>query len=158
MCGGKGWCCERQRGGRGGRKEVDRTHQVTSTYHCTHKSHHSLSLAKATPSVMTTGCCLGANWPLAVRTTTVLRTALATPLPEEEATGGMQIFLKHKFCDTPRARKNNAQPQIVPMLHCPGTATCRMHPMYSHNWNDVVVHNGHSHTLAPQLLPYMGCK
>jgi hypothetical protein len=41
---------------------------VTSTYHCTHKSHHALSLAKATPSVMTTGCCLGANRPLAVRT------------------------------------------------------------------------------------------
>jgi hypothetical protein len=37
--------------------------------------------------------------------------------------------LKTKICDTPRARKNDAQLHIVTMIHCPGTATCRMHPM-----------------------------
>jgi hypothetical protein len=39
------------------------------------------------------------------------------------------IFLKTKICDTPRARKNDAQPHIVTMFHCPGTDICRMHPI-----------------------------
>jgi hypothetical protein len=34
-----------------------------------------------------------------------------------------------KICDTPRARKNEAQPPIVTMLYCPRTSICRMHPI-----------------------------
>jgi hypothetical protein len=36
---------------------------------------------------------------------------------------------KTKICDTPRARKNNAQPPPLAMLYCPGTPICRMHPI-----------------------------
>jgi hypothetical protein len=36
---------------------------------------------------------------------------------------------KTKICDTPRARKNDAQPTIVTMIYCPGTSACRMHPV-----------------------------
>jgi hypothetical protein len=37
-----------------------------------------------------------------------------------------------KICDTPRGRKNGAQPPITSVLYCPGTSTCRMHPtLYS---------------------------
>jgi hypothetical protein len=38
-----------------------------------------------------------------------------------------------KICDTPRARENDAQPPIVTMFCCPGTSTCRMHPVQYHN-------------------------
>eukprot|EP01049_Picozoa_sp_SAG25_P011676 SAG25_NODE_1461_length_2970_cov_1.601881_3_plen_119_part_00 len=71
-----------------------------------------------------------------------------------------QLFLYHyahptatktKICDTPRARKIDPHPLIVTMLHCPRTKTCRMHPVYSRNWKEVVVNNAHLHTLAPQV-------
>jgi hypothetical protein len=58
---------------------------------------------------------------------------------------------KTKICDTPRARKIDPHPLIVTMLHCPRTNTCRMHPVYSRNWKEVVVNNAHLHTLAPQV-------
>jgi hypothetical protein len=35
-------------------------------------------------------------------------------------------WLLTKICDTPRARKNDAQPPVKTMLCCPGTFTCRM--------------------------------
>jgi hypothetical protein len=40
-----------------------------------------------------------------------------------------QVRRKTKICDTPRERKNDAQPPIVTMLYCPGTSTCRKHPI-----------------------------
>jgi hypothetical protein len=52
---------------------------------------------------------------------------------------------KTKICDTPRARKDDAQPLIVTMPCCPGTNTCRVHPILSHKSKEVVVYNAHLH-------------
>jgi hypothetical protein len=37
------------------------------------------------------------------------------------------VATKTKICDTPRARKKDAQPHIVTMIYCPRIAICRMH-------------------------------
>jgi hypothetical protein len=73
-------------------------------------------------------------------------TAVADHRPPAVAVG-----TKTKICDTPRARKDGSQPPIVTVLYCPGTSTCPMHPIQYNNRNEVVVHNAHLQTLAPQL-------
>jgi hypothetical protein len=37
------------------------------------------------------------------------------------------------------------------MICCPGTSAYRMHPIQKYNGDEVVVHNAHLQTFAPQL-------